>query len=121
MHRGVVQSVEHQSPKLGVVGSSPSAPAKKSKSKDLDFFICAAGTTSFARKGNIISSEARTSLPLAAQMNEVEALPQMMLQQVANDVMLRINDVALRANGISPSCLEKHRKLCYNIFDASVK
>ena len=32
-------------------------------------------------------------------MNEVEALPQMMLQQVANDVMLRINDVALRANG----------------------
>ena len=33
-------------------------------------------------------------------MNEVEALPQMMLQQVANDVMLRINDVALRANGI---------------------
>ncbi|MBR4013282.1 MAG: hypothetical protein IKJ00_03210 [Clostridia bacterium] len=41
-------------------------------------FICAAGTTSFARKGNIISSEARTSLPLAAQMNEVEALSQMM-------------------------------------------
>jgi len=37
-----------------------------------------------------------TSLPLAAQMNEVEALPQMMLQQVANDVMLSINDVALR-------------------------
>ena len=48
---------------------------------------------------NIISSEARTSLQPAAQMNEVEALPQMMLQQVANDVMLRINDVALRANG----------------------
>ena len=33
-------------------------------------------------------------------MNEVEALPQMMLQQVAKDVMLRINDVALRANGV---------------------
>ena len=43
-------------------------------------------------------SVSSTSLPLAAQMNEVEALPQMMLQQVANDVMLRINDVALRAN-----------------------
>ena len=28
-NRGIVQSVEHQSPKLGVVGSSPSAPAKK--------------------------------------------------------------------------------------------
>ena len=27
--RGIVQSVEHQSPKLGVVGSSPPAPAKK--------------------------------------------------------------------------------------------
>ena len=27
-NRGIVQSVEHQSPKLGVVGSSPSAPAK---------------------------------------------------------------------------------------------
>ena len=29
-NRGVVQSVEHQSPKLGVQGSSPCAPAKKS-------------------------------------------------------------------------------------------
>ena len=28
-------------------------------------------------------------MPLAAQMNEVEALPQMMLRQVANDVGLR--------------------------------
>ena len=27
-YRGVVQSVEHQSPKLGVQGSSPCAPAK---------------------------------------------------------------------------------------------
>jgi len=40
-------------------------------------------------KGNIISSEVRTSLPLAAQMNDVEALPQMMSRQVANDVGLR--------------------------------
>ena len=64
-------------------------PSQKSENFVLGFFICAAGTTSFARKGNIISSEARTSLPLAAQMNEVEALPQMMLRQVANDVGLR--------------------------------
>ena len=28
-----------------------------------------------------------------------------------NDVMLRINDVALRANGFCPLGLEKHRKL----------
>lgn len=39
-------------------------------------------------------------------MNEVEALPQMMLQQVANDVMLRINDVALRANEVVSVCLD---------------
>ena len=38
-------------------------------------------------------------MPLAAQMNEVDALPQMTLQQVAKDAMLRINGVALRANG----------------------
>ena len=29
LFRGIVQSVEHQSPKLGVVGSSPPAPAKR--------------------------------------------------------------------------------------------
>ena len=52
--------------------------SQKSENFVLGFFICAAGTTSFARKGNIISNEARTSLPLAAQMNDVEALPQMM-------------------------------------------
>ena len=34
-------------------------------------------------------------------MNDVEALPQMKLP-TANDVMLRINKVALRANGIKP-------------------
>ncbi|MBR3894379.1 MAG: hypothetical protein IKJ35_04435 [Clostridia bacterium] len=49
-------------------------------------------------------SEAKTSLPPTAQMNEVEALPQMMLQQVANDVMLRINDVRF-ANDV---CLTAH-------------
>ena len=52
-------------------------------------------------------------------MNEVALRANDVLR---NDVMLRINDVALRANGIfSPSGLEKHRKLCYNIFDTSVK
>ena len=33
---------------------------------------------------------------------------------LCNDVMLRINDVALRANGFCHSSLEKHRKVCYN-------
>ena len=44
-------------------------------------------------------------------MNEVALRANDVLR---NDVMLRINDIALRANGISPSGLEKHRKLCYN-------
>jgi hypothetical protein len=44
-------------------------------------------------------------------MNEVALRANDVLR---NDVMLRINDVALRANGISHSGLEKHQKLCYN-------
>ena len=44
-------------------------------------------------------------------MNEVALRANDVLR---NDVMLRINDVALRANGFSPSSLEKHRKLRYN-------
>ena len=44
-------------------------------------------------------------------MNEVALRANDVLR---NDVMLRINDVALRANGFPPSGLEKHRKLCYN-------
>ena len=39
MHRGVVQSVEHQSPKLGVQGSSPCAPAKTKRSPNGDLFV----------------------------------------------------------------------------------
>ena len=42
LYRGIVQSVEHQSPKLGVVGSSPPAPAKQKRSPNGDLF-CLAG------------------------------------------------------------------------------
>ena len=45
-------------------------------------------------------------------MNEVALRANDVLR---NDVMLRINDLALRANGIPPSGLEKHRELCYNL------
>ena len=73
----------------------PKNPTRKS----WIFSFVPIGTTSFAWHTQHHLTVRLTSLPLAAQMNEVEALPQMMLQQVAKDVMLRINDVALRANG----------------------
>ena len=54
----------------------PKNPTRKS----WIFSFVPQGTTSFAcNTRNIISSEARTSLPLEAQMNDVEALPQMKL------------------------------------------
>jgi len=92
--------------------SNPSSAAKKSKPIGLDFFICAdrhnivcvAHATSFDRMSTSFRAKREHNYSFSAQMNEVEALPQMMLQQVANDVMLRINDVALRANGIVTIC-----------------
>ena len=54
------------------------------------------------QNGNIISSEARTSLPLAAQMNDVEALPQMMWAYDQWCYGFAVNEVALWANGIRP-------------------
>ena len=50
-------------------------------------------------------------------MNEVALRANDVLR---NDVMLRINDVALRANGFFLSGLEKCRKLCYNKFRKAV-
>ena len=44
VHRGLVQSVEHRSPKPSVVGSSPPAPAKKRTKRSLrSFFIQSEG------------------------------------------------------------------------------
>ena len=82
--RGTVRS-RHRSDRSR---ASPSAPAKKSKSKDLDFFICAAGHNIICVLArNIISSNARTSfLICSAQMNDVALR--------ANDVLR--NDVGLR-------------------------
>ena len=69
------------------------------------FSFVPTGTTSFAWHTQHHLTVRSTSLPLAAQMNEVEALPQMMLQQVANDVTpCGVNDVALRANGAVAVC-----------------
>ena len=85
--------------------SSPQAntlvPLQKNPTrKSWIFSFVPQGTTSFAWHTQHHLTVRSTSLPpRVAQINEVEALPQIMLQQVANDVMLRINDVALHANG----------------------
>ena len=114
-HRGIVQSVEHQSPKLGVVGSSPSAPAKKAKPQGLAFFICAArhNIICVQRTQHHLSVSSTSLPPRAAQMNDVAPLVQMKLPS-ANEVMLRINDVALPANGIRLVVLYAEIKLIFS-------
>ena len=90
---------------LAFVGPNPATPAKKSKSQDLDFFICAARhniicvahATSFERKLNFIAAR-------AAQMNDVALRANDVLR---NDVVTVCkqtapNEDALRANGIKP-------------------
>ena len=71
-----------------------SSKHKKSKSKDLDFFICAAGTTSFDRRSTSFRAQREHhSAFMRTQTNDVALR--------ANDGRLRINDVALRANGLT--------------------
>ena len=49
-------------PKPLVLGSSPSAPAKKSKSKDLDFFICVRRTQHHLRATHASSFECQLNI-----------------------------------------------------------
>ena len=83
---GCRQAVRHQTLTLASVGSNPAIPAKNTKAKAFVFFICAAGTTSFAWHTQHHLTVRSKSLPLAAQMNDVALR--------ANDVLR--NDVGLR-------------------------
>ena len=98
--RGVVQSVEHQSPKLGVQSSSLCAPAKKIQVERLGFFhLCPQDTTLFACLHATSFSRRLTSFRRKrTQMNDVALRANDVLR---NDVGYS-NDVALRANGIKP-------------------
>ncbi len=69
------------------------------------------GTTSFAWHTQHHLSFSSTSLPLAAQMNDVALCANDVLR---NDVMLRINDVALCANGIKAVRLFAEILLIFN-------
>ena len=70
------------------------------------FSFVPTGTTSFDLRSTSFRAKREHHYSFSVQMSEVEALPQMMLQQVAKDVMLRINDVALRANEVLSVCLD---------------
>ena len=101
--RGIVQLVEQRSPKPFVVGSNPTAPAKKSKSKDLDFFICVRRTQHHLSATHATSFRAKREYhcPLRTQMNEVALR--------ANDVLR--NDVGLRPTMLRFAQTEFNRSL----------
>ncbi|MBP3605114.1 MAG: hypothetical protein J6J66_00810 [Clostridia bacterium] len=62
---------------------------QKSESSAFGFLFVPQAQHHLPVRATSFRAKRRTSLPLAAQMNEVEALPQMMLRQVANEVGLR--------------------------------
>ena len=77
----------------------PVRGAKNPCSSERGFFICAVRHNIIWPKVNIISSNARISFFISRHKWTRLRFAQMKLRQAANDVMLRINDVALRANG----------------------
>ena len=65
--------------------------AKRSKPIGLDFFICVRRTQHHLTEGQHHFEQSENIISHSSEHKTI-------LQQVANDVMLRINDVALRAN-----------------------
>ena len=80
----------------GVVGSSPTGGAKKSKSKDLDFFICVRRTQHHLTEGQHHFKQSENIISHSSGHKMMLCFAQMKLRQAANDVMLRINDVGSR-------------------------
>ena len=72
-------------------GSKLLGELKKSKSKDLDFFICPLGQHHLTEGQHHLTVRS-TSLPQARTNERGCPKGQMELRQAANDVMLRIND-----------------------------
>ena len=80
------------------LGSSGAGGAKKSKSFDLDFFICVRRTQHHLTEGQHHYERSEYIISHSSGHKTMLCFAQMKLRQAANDVMLRINDVALRAN-----------------------
>jgi hypothetical protein len=68
------------------------------------FHLCRKAQHHLRGTRNIISSEARKSLPLAARMNDVALY--------ANDVMLLINEVALAQTDTEPKIRPPKFPIC---------
>jgi len=75
---------------------------KKSIAIAMDFFICVRRTQHHLRActQHHLSVSSTSLPPCAAQMNDVALCANDVLR---NDVTLRVNDVALRANGFCPT------------------
>ncbi len=84
--------VEQRSPKPRVQSSSLCAPAKKSKSKGLDFFICAerhniicvAHATSLERQPNIIAARFLNNYPKAREFHGLFSSPALRSQNAGS-------------------------------------
>ena len=100
-YSSIAQSVEHLTVNQGVTGSSPVGGAKKSKSFDLDFFICVRRAQRHLTEGQHHYERSEYIISHSSGHKTMLCFAQMKLRQAANDVMLRINDVALRANKLA--------------------
>ena len=72
--------------------------AKKPRSEERGFFICVRRTQHHLTEGQHHFEQSENIIAHSSGHKTMLHFSQMKLRQAANDVMLRINDVALRAN-----------------------